>query len=261
MPSLNRIITLAKYYLYGLKKNPVRLFLLMTWPVSDLLIWSFTARYIQNSNSAQNFLISTVICFLSWSVLWQIQSEMCYPFLRDVYGKNLRNLIITPINFTEITIGLFLSGIAKVLISSLVVALIAYFAFLVNLLTINPVIIPFLINILLFGVTLGIISISMIVRFGPQLDFLTRTLPFYLWPLMCVYYPRLSLPEPIRSLTYLVPPSYVFENIRATLLKHPIISGDLLKATILNVIYLLIACLILRLMLIQTRKNGSFARI
>jgi ABC-2 type transport system permease protein len=259
--SFLRTFALSKYYLYGLKKNPVRLFLLITWPISDLLIWSFTANYIQTNNSANNFLISTIVCFLSWSVLWQIQSEMSYPFLRDIYGKNLRNLIITPINFFEITIALFLSGIAKILISSLAIIVIAYSAFYVNVFIIDPIFVFLFFNILLFGITLGIISISFIVRFGPQLDFLIRTLPFFLWPFMCVYYPRTSLPAPIQTLTYLVPPSYVFENIRNSLQKNPILISDLWKVTGLNLIYLLLSILFLQIMLTQTRKRGNFARM
>jgi ABC-2 type transport system permease protein len=259
--SILRIIALTKYYNYSLKTNPLRLFLLITWPLSDLLIWSFTANYIQNTSSYNNFLLPTILCFLSWSILWQSQSETCFPFLQDIYAKSLKNILITPANFVEISLALFIAALSKVIVTILSVALIVFLLFTINVFKINLFMIPYLFNLLLFGLFLGIVSMGLIIRFGPRVDFLTRTLPFYLWPMLCVFYPRSSLPGFFLIGSYLLPPSYIFETIRSSLATNAFDISNLPIIFGLNLLYLILSVLFFRTMLYLSKKNGNLSRI
>ncbi len=80
---------------------------------------------------------------------------------------------------------------------------------------------------------------------------------FALMPLACVYYPVRVLPHWLQFVSWSLPPTYVFEGMRALLIDH-IFRGDLmLSALALNAVLLLASFLAFLALLRSARRHGS----
>ena len=74
--------------------------------------------------------------------------------------------------------------------------------------------IPFLLELFLFGVALGIFCAGVVLRLGPASEWFIWPIPALLSPFAGVFYPLSVLPKWMRLLAHLLPPSYVFEAMR-----------------------------------------------
>jgi hypothetical protein len=54
-----------------------------------------------------------------------------------------------------------------------------------------------------------------VLRFGPASEWIVWPIPAFLTPFAAVFYPVSTLPEWMRQVAYALPPSYVFEGMRA----------------------------------------------
>jgi ABC-2 type transport system permease protein len=80
---------------------------------------------------------------------------------------------------------------------------------------------------------------------------------FILMPLVCVYYPVSVLPEWLQWISWALPPTYVFEGMRALVLDQTF-RGDLMVAAFaLNIVYFAIAVVIFLALLRSARRIGS----
>jgi ABC-2 type transport system permease protein len=86
---------------------------------------------------------------------------------------------------------------------------------------------------------------------------LAWTIMFLFLPLTCVYYPVSTLPEFLQVLAWALPPTYVFEGMRALLIDH-VFRGDLMAMALgLNVVLFAAAVFAFLKLLDSARNNGS----
>jgi ABC-2 type transport system permease protein len=80
---------------------------------------------------------------------------------------------------------------------------------------------------------------------------------FLLLPLTCVYYPVSILPVWLQPVAWALPPTYVFEGMRALLINHTF-RGDLMVwAFVLNAVYFIAAIIGFLALLRSARTVGS----
>jgi ABC-2 type transport system permease protein len=60
-----------------------------------------------------------------------------------------------------------------------------------------------------------VVASALVLRLGPASEWLVWPMPALLSPFVGVYYPLATLPAWMRDVGYLLPPSYVFEGMRA----------------------------------------------
>jgi ABC-2 type transport system permease protein len=80
---------------------------------------------------------------------------------------------------------------------------------------------------------------------------------FALMPLACVYYPVRVLPHWLQFVARSLPPTYVFEGMRALLIDHVFRSDLMLSALALNVVLLLASFAAFLALLRSARRHGS----
>ena len=83
--------------------------------------------------------------------------------------------------------------------------------------TYGPHIFLFLSILLLFGLSLGIFAIAIVLRFGPAAEWLAWPISFVLGPFVGVFYPISVLPYPLQLFSKILPPAYAFEGMRAAI--------------------------------------------
>src|SRR5262249_42130140 len=98
---------------------------------------------------------------------------------------------------------------------------------------------------------------GIVMRNGLGAEGLTWSMMFVLLPLTCVYYPVATLPPLVQPLAWALPPTAVFEGMRALVVDH-VFRGDLMMwALALNVLWLAIGALSFTLLLGSARRAGA----
>ena len=91
-------------------------------------------------------------------------------FLEEIWSRNFTNLFIAPIKISEIITALTFTAIFRTLIGLIPAALLAIPLFNVSIFKIGIPLIFLLVALYIFGVTLGLLVTSGLVRFGPSFE-------------------------------------------------------------------------------------------
>ena len=80
---------------------------------------------------------------------------------------------------------------------------------------------------------------------------------FLFLPLTCVYYPVTVLPDWLQYVAWALPPTYVFEGMRALVIDHVFRADLMIEAFAFNVVLFAAASLIFFKLLQSARIHGS----
>ncbi|MFE8598771.1 ABC transporter permease [Archangium violaceum] len=233
-------IVLRQFYL--IRGSPSRIFPLFVWVAIDMVLWGFMSRYL-NSVTAPglDFVPALLGAVLLWDFLTRVMQGVTMAFFEDVWSRNFLNVFATPLSITEYVGGLVLSSIATSSIGLLVMLLVAGAAFGLSLFTYGLMLVPFLLVLFLFGIALGIFGAAVVLRLGPSAEWFVWPIPAVVSPFAGVFYPLSTLPEWMRAVSHLLPPSYVFEGMRTIVAGRAFSGTSLLWGVGLAVLYILLA--------------------
>ena len=213
-------ILLRQWYL--LRGSPVRALPMFAWVGIDIVLWGFIARFLNSVSAAEiNFTAVFVGAVLLWDLCGRVMLGLTTAFLEDVWTRNFLNLFASPLRISEYVTGLVLASIATSLIGLTVMLALAVPVFGLSFLVLGSQLLVFLLVLYGFGVALGIVASALVLRFGPASEWLVWPIPALLSPFCAVFYPLAILPAWMRGVAYGLPPSYVFEGMRALLQGRP----------------------------------------
>ncbi len=194
--SRNRIFAVALRYLYLLQGYPVRVFQIFVWGTLDVVLWGFISKYL-NSTGAASFDFGPVLlgAVMLLSVMVRAQQGTSTPFLEDIWSRNLLNFFASPLKIGEYLIGLVAVSLASCVAGVLFLFTLAYLLFGFLPASIGTVLFAHLLLLFFFGITLGIFSIAIVLRYGPAAEWFIWPIPAILSPFAAVYYPVSTLPE------------------------------------------------------------------
>lgn len=135
-----------------------------------------------------------------------------------------------------------LSSIVTSSVGLLVMLVVASAVFGLSLLVYGLMLVPFMLVLFLFGIALGIFGSAVVLRLGPAAEWFIWPIPAVLSPFVGVFYPLSTLPPWMQLLSHLLPPSYVFEGMRAIVAGGAFSGSSLLWGMGLAVLYILLAC-------------------
>jgi len=260
--SLRRIGALIKRYMYLLRSSGVRLVELLYWPFLQMLTWGFLQKYLAGNTSpaaqAAGVLIGSV---LLWDILFRSKIGFSTTFIEEMWSRNLGNLLISPLRPSELVAALSIWSIIRLSVSMIPVAFAAYLIFGFNLLDLGFALAAFFAVLVLTSWSLGLISAGVILRYGLGAEELAWSLAFLLLPIACVYYPVSVLPDWLQPVALALPPTHVFEGMRAILLEHRFDAEQLWWALGLNAIYLIVGYVTFSRFLASARVNGTLLRL
>jgi ABC-2 type transport system permease protein len=260
--SLRRIGALIKRYIYLLRSSGVRLVELIYWPFLQMLTWGFLQEYLAGNTSpaaqAAGVLIGSV---LLWDILFRSKIGFSTTFIEEMWSRNLGNLLISPLRAYELVAALSIWSIIRLSVSMIPVAFAAYLIFGFNLLDLGFALAAFFAVLVLTSWSLGLISAGVILRYGLGAEELAWSLAFLLLPIACVYYPVSVLPDWLQPVALALPPTHVFEGMRAILLEHRFDAEQLWWALGLNAIYLMVGYVTFSRFLASARVNGTLLRL
>ena len=101
-----------------------------------------------------------------------------------------------------------------------------------------------LVSLYIFGVTLGLLVTSGLIRFGPSFENIAWASLFFLAPLGCIYYPIEILPDWLQGLAKFLPLVHLFEEMRGILINSVIDYSAISRACIISFIYFIIGIIV-----------------
>jgi ABC-2 type transport system permease protein len=131
----------------------------------------------------------------------------------------------------------------------------------VSIFTLGPSLILLFLSLYLFGITLGLLVTSGLLRYGPAFEGVAWSSLFLLAPLGCVYYPMSILPDWLQVVAELLPLVYIFEEVRSILLDNVVDYSNIITALKLNLIYFTLAISIFYLAFYGARKKGTLINV
>jgi ABC-2 type transport system permease protein len=252
-------ILLRQLYLF--RSSPVRLLPTFAWVAIDIVVWGFLTRYLNSvAGNHLNFVPTLLGAVLFWDFFTRIMQGVTTAFLEDVWSRNFLNLFATPLSISEYVTGLVLTSVATSLIALVVMLVLATLVFGLSFIGLGAMLIPFVLVLFLFGVALGIVASALVLRLGPASEWLVWPMPALLSPFVGVYYPLTTLPAWMRDVGYLLPPSYVFEGMRALVNGQAFSATGLLIGAVLSVLQVLLAGYFFARVFRYTVRTGLLAR-
>ena len=260
--SLQRILAIALRQFYLLRGSPARIVPLFAWVAVDVVLWGFITRYLTgfSGSTEVDWVASVLGAVLLWNFLTRVMQGVTMAFFEDVWSRNFLNLFAAPLSVAEYVSGLVLSSIATSSLGLGVMLAVAGGVFGLTLGWYGILLVPFLMVLFFSGIALGVFGSAVVLRLGPAAEWLIWPMPALLSPFACVFYPRATLPVWMQGVSYLVPPSYVFEGMRALVNGGPFSGFLLLTGLALGLLYLVLACAFFTLTYQRVVRSGGLAR-
>jgi ABC-2 type transport system permease protein len=115
----------------------------------------------------------------------------------------------------------------------------------------------FFVNLILTGWAVGIFVSGLVLRNGLGAESFAWGIMFMVLPLACVYYPVSVLPPFLQPMAWALPPTYVFEGMRALLIDHVFRADLMLEAFGLNLVFMAVAVAAFLRLVASARNQGS----
>lgn len=236
-------VVLRQAFLY--RRSFTRMLEVFYWPAIDILLWGFITIYLSRTSKGLPAFVSFFLgALILWDILFRAQQGISLSFLEDVWARNLVNVFISPLTISEYLLGLIFVSILKVFIAFFMMSLIAGILYSFNIFKLGMCLLPLTINLVAMGWSIGIITVSLILRFGQEAEILAWALSFLFMPFSAVFYPVETLPSSLRLISIIIPSSYSFEAMRMVIAGSSFPLEHMLIAAVLNVIYILISIVI-----------------
>ena len=119
----------------------------------------------------------------------------------------------------------------------------------------------FFLSLIAFGWAIGLFVSGLVLRYGLGAEGFAWAFIFALAPLCGVYYPTSILPGWLQPISALLPPSYIFEGMRAILLEQMLRWDLLLLAGALNLVWLALGVMAFLTFYDAARDRGAILQL
>jgi ABC-2 type transport system permease protein len=262
--SFKRVAAMVKRYVYLLRSSWPRVFDLIYWPLVQMLTWGFLQTYLLNAPQRGGvaggavFVAGTLIgAMLLWDILFRGQLGFSVSFLEEMWSRNIANLMMSPLRPAEFVMALMAMSLIRLAVGMVPVSLLAILFFGFNLWGLGVGLAAFFANLIFTSWSIGLICSGLVLRHGLAAESLVWTIMFLLQPLACVFYPVTTLPSFLRIVSWMLPPTYVFEGLRQLLNEHVMRFDLMLAASVINIILFAIAVIVFFTLLQAARRAGT----
>jgi len=249
-------------YMYLLRGSWPRLLELVYWPTVQMLMWGFLSLYLSTQSGFFAEIGSVFIgSVLLWDILFRGQLGFSLSFMEEMWARNMGHLMMTPLRPVEFAAALMVMSLVRLAIGLVPVTLMAIVFFGFNLWGLGLALVAFFCNLFLTSWAIGLFVSGLVLRFGLGAESLAWSLSFLLLPLACVYYPVDVLPDWLQWISLSLPPTYVFEGMRALLVDEVFRADLMVRALMLNAVYFALGLYAFLRLFDAARDAGSLLQL
>ena len=258
----HRMYALSIRHLYLIKSSFPRIVDLIYWPTIQIILWGFISQFFTMYSDYYNNTVGVILtCAILYDFLFRSSISFNMLFLEEIWSRNFTNLFIAPIKKSEILISLIFTALIRALIGLVPAILLTSPLFGISILDLGLSLFLLFLSLYIFGITLGILVSSGLLRFGPSFENIAWSTMFLLAPFGCIYYPVEILPEIFQSIAFALPLVYIFEETRNILVNQYVNYENIIQALYLNTLYLVIALSIFYYSFDKARDKGTLINI
>src|SRR3990167_5275014 len=81
------------------------------FPIIDILVFGFLSSYVAQEQGRPGFAAAILAGIVFWTLLYNLQRDMTFSLLDDVWSRNIFNLYSSPLRLSEIITGTLLLSI------------------------------------------------------------------------------------------------------------------------------------------------------
>ena len=259
--SARRVAAIVLRQIHLLRGSPARVLPLFAWVAIDMVLWGFMSRYLNRvSAPGFDFVPALLGAVLLWDFFIRVMQGVTIAFFEDVWSRNFLNLFATPLTIPEYLTGLVLSAIGTSLVGLVVMIVLASACFGLSFLAYGAALLPFLLVLFLFGIALGVVGCAVVLRLGPASEWFVWPIPALVSPFAGVFYPLDVLPPWMRAISWLLPPAYVFESVRAVVAGGAPSWPALAAGGALAVVHVVLACALFTAVHRRAVRSGLLSR-
>ena len=214
--NFKKIYALGLRHLYLISNSFPRILDLIYWPTVQIFLWGFISKFFTlNSDYYSNTVGIILTAAILYDFLFRASISFNMMFLEEIWSRNFTNLFIAPIKISEIITSLTLTAILRTLIGLIPAVILAVPLFGVSVFKLGAPLLFLLIALYLFGISLGLLVTSGLLRCGPSCENIAWASLFFLAPLGCIYYPIEILPNVLQIIAKCLPLVHIFEEMRS----------------------------------------------
>ena len=244
--------------MYLISNSLPRIIDLIYWPTVQIFLWGFISKFFTlNSDYYSNTVGIILTAAILYDFLFRVSISFNMMFLEEIWSRNFTNLFIAPIKISEIIASLTLTAILRALIGMVPAAIIAIPLFGVSVFELGLPLLFLLLSLYLFGITLGLLVTSGLLRFGPSFENIAWASLFFLAPLGCIYYPLEILPISLQFIAKGLPLVHIFEEMRNILLNDVVNYFDIFKAISISILYFVLGVIVFYVSFFGAKIRGT----
>lgn len=234
---------------------------IVVFPITSVIVFGFLAKYL-SASADPTASYSLVAGMLLWEIVFIVQYTVSVSTLWNIWSKNLTNMFIAPTSLAEFLFSQFVSATIKAILLFNLSAILAIYVFQFNMYELGATnIVLYFINLALFSLSMGIIILGLIFRYGTRIQSFAWGILPTLQPLTAPFYPVSILPVPLQYVSRILPPTYIFEAARYSLISHTV-RWDLIGISLVeNSIFFILAIWFFVVKYRQSMASGQFARL
>ena len=259
---LHRIEAVILRHTYELRHNTNHFINMVYLPVVNIVMWGFLTIYLTHHQRLQPGLISSLLgAVVLWGVFYGFQRDMGQGFLEEFWSRNIINLVGSPLSVAEYISALIAVTLIKALIGLTLASVVALLCYQFNIFPLLIEFVPFIAILMFFGLAIGVVVTSLVLRHGSKLEGLAWSFAGVLMPFSCVFYPLKTLPVFFRPLALALPTTHSFEGMRQVMAGRGFSMLDLQWGLALDTAYIALAMLFFYRMFESARSRGLLIRM
>lgn len=256
---IHRINAIILRYFLLYTNSYARIVDLFYWPLRDIMMWGLTSLWVFKSQSDKT---NVVFAMLAGVVFWQVVLRTALSsglsIFEELISHNLGNLFSTPLKLSEWIIAVIcVSGVVSS-ITWLFGVLASKLIYNINILSLGPLALGSIIfSLMIFGLSMGFIGASFIIYSGVKVaHFAVPMLVWFFGPFVGIFYPLEILPSWAQSFSKILPPTYVFGQMRNIINNQSFDWSQIAISFALNIIYFILALSLFNYVFNKKRNYG-----
>ncbi len=257
LASGQRMWAISLRHLRQMRKDVSKLINVFYWPFLDVMLWGFTAQWVQSGcTNDPHFTITMLTAVVAWQLFVRTNLDVSTNLLEDIQDSNVVNLFASPLALHEWVGGILILTALNTLALLSFCSVVVWLLYQANVMAIGIRVIPFIFNLLMTGLSVGFLGASLLISYGKRMLGIIYMLGWFFSPFSGAFFPIVTLPFVLRIFAQMLPISYTIEGIR-TLSKTGVFSLSLwFTSFLLSILFITVSFSFFIFMFMQSKRKG-----
>jgi ABC-2 type transport system permease protein len=258
---LYRVWATTLRYLHQSTRDLLTIADFIYWPLSDLILWGMMTLWLERAGtSVPHIVIVTITGYVFWQIVYQANMDITNSLIDEFWCQNLVNMFSSPLTLNEWIAAVMLLGTIRTLFLVLMGTFVSWLLYSFNVLALGWILLPSAFSLLITGWSMGFCSAAFILYGGMRAHWSTWAVGALMSPFISIYYPIDTLPTWAQKVAYVLPPTYIFENLRTAICNNIMQYNYIIISLLMSTFYLVLSLIYFKYMFEQSRIRG-LARI